>query len=102
MTWKFWQKTATVPVSPQVRAHLSTDRGVSENDSARWRMILEHGQYAGRSVTYYRVFDPEAAARANVEPRRYGDLDTALVLHAGHIEQDGSVVLNMATAPKPA
>lgn len=99
MTWKFWQKPGVVPVSPKVRVLLAKDRGVSEDSAAKLRMIEEHGQYDRRSVTFFRVFDPEVVGRANVKPHRYSDLDDSLVLHAGHIERDGSIVLNMATPP---
>jgi hypothetical protein len=99
MQWRFWQKPGVVPVSAKVRGLLAKDRGVSEDGSAKLRMIAEHGHYADRPVTYFRVFDPEVAARAKVQPRRYGDLDTDLVLHAGHIERDGSVVLNLQPSP---
>lgn len=98
----FWQRPGVVPVSATVRILLAKDRGVGEIDSAKLRMIVERGHYADRSVTYFRVFDPEAAARAKVEPRRYGDLDTDLVLHKGHIERDGAVVLNLPPSPRQA
>jgi hypothetical protein len=100
MTWKFWQKPGVGPVSTKVRVLLAKDRGVSEDSVAKLRMIEEQGQYDRRSVTFFRVFDPEVVGRANVTPRRYSDLDDSLILHAGHIERDGSIVLNMATHPK--
>jgi len=102
MMWKFWQKPGVVPVSTKVRVLLVKDRGVSEDNATKLRMIEESGHYDGRSVTYFRIFDPEVAGRAKVKPHRYGDLDGDLVLHAGHIERDGSVVLNTATPPKRA
>ncbi|HUX87731.1 MAG TPA: hypothetical protein VMW65_12070, partial [Chloroflexota bacterium] len=70
MQWKFWQKQGAVPVSPKVRILLAKDRGVSEESAGKLRMIEEHGEFAGRSVTFFRVFAPEAVARAHVEPRR--------------------------------
>jgi hypothetical protein len=91
----FWQRPGVVPVSTKVRSLLARERGVSESDSAKLRMIEERGHYADRPVTYFRVFDPEAAARAKVVPRRYGDLDPDLVLHKGHVERDGAIVLNL-------
>ncbi len=56
------------------------------------------GKYAGRKVTYFRLFQPaQAAARAvQVNTRHaYDDLsdNLDLVLRAGFIEQDGSVVI---------
>jgi hypothetical protein len=56
------------------------------------------GEYAGRKVTYFRLFQPaQAAARAvQVNTRHvYDDLsdNLDLVLRAGFIERDGSVVV---------
>jgi hypothetical protein len=92
----FWQRPRVVPVSTKVRMLLAQERGVKQDDSAKLRMIEDHGHYADRSVTFFRVFDPETAARAKVVPQRYADLTTDLVLHAGHVERDGTVVLNSA------
>jgi hypothetical protein len=97
--WKFWQKTGALPVSPRLRSLLVDKRGVTEEGSTTLRMIEQRGQYAGRSVTFFRVFNPETAARANVVPRHYRDLSDDLVLHAGHIEGDGSIVLNQPRTP---
>jgi hypothetical protein len=94
----FWQRPGVVPVSTTVRSVLARERGVSAEGAAKLRMLEERGGYAGRPVTYFRVFDPETAARAKVVPRRYADVGTDLVLHAGHVERDGSIVLN---APRP-
>src|SRR5215472_1963998 len=94
----FWQRPGVVPVPTTVRSVLARERGVSAEGAAKLRMIEEGGRYADRPVTYFRVFDPEAAARAKVAPRRYADLGSDLVLHAGHVERDGSIVLN---APRP-
>jgi erythromycin esterase-like protein len=94
----FWQRAGVVPVSTKVRSLLAEKRGVSEDGSGKLRMIEEVGRYADRPVTYFRVFDPETAARAKVVPHRYADLGTDLVLHAGHIERDGTIVLNVPRA----
>ena len=56
------------------------------------------GHYSGREVTFFRLFDPQrTAARAvNVlTSYTYQDLNSHLdlVLRAGHIEQDGTIVI---------
>jgi hypothetical protein len=61
-------------------------------------VVEMRGKYSGRTVTFVRVFDPKlAAARAvNVRGRSaYQDLNAHLdlVLRAGIVEQDGTVVL---------
>ena len=96
--WKFWQTSAVVPLSPKVRIRLASERGVSEDGSAKLRMIERRGHYADRPVTYFRVFDPAILARHGVEARRFDDLGTGLFLHAGHIEQDGTIVLSWQPA----
>jgi hypothetical protein len=59
--------------------------------------ILERpGSYAGRHVTFFRVFDPARAASAGgVQPRTFRDLDAhpELIAESGHVERDGGVVL---------
>jgi hypothetical protein len=58
--------------------------------------ILERpGSYAGRHVTFFRVFDPARAASAGIHPRAFGDLDAhpELIAGSGHVERDGLVVL---------
>jgi len=67
-------------------------------DPSALRMVEEHGPYAGREVTYFRVFDPSQAASRGVEVHTYDDLDEHLdlVLRSGHIEPDGTVVMSRA------
>ena len=60
-------------------------------------VVRSLGRFAGRKVTYLRVYDPRRAATrvANVFTKfTYQDLDAHpyLVLRAGFIEQDGTVV----------
>ncbi len=75
-----------------------------ETDLARLGVVESSGRYAGRLVTFIRIFDPVGAARRsiNVASRRaYGDLEANpdLVLRSGHIEADGTIVL---ATPPPA
>jgi hypothetical protein len=58
-------------------------------------VVESRGSYAGRKVTYIRVFDPVRAVERGLEVARYGDLDAHrnLVLRTGHIERDGAVVI---------
>jgi hypothetical protein len=57
-------------------------------------MLEERGQYSGRPVTYFRVFDPTNAKWAGVALRHYDSLDVRRILHSGHVERDGRIVLN--------
>ena len=68
-------------------------------------VVTSRGNYSGRKVTYFRVFDPARAAARSVDllaRHAYQDLDAHpdLVLRAGFVERDGAVViLSRATAP---
>jgi hypothetical protein len=66
--------------------------------------VLESsGRYAGRRVTYFRVLGRrwaiEQTARLG-DVVRYADLDTSRegVLHSGHLERDGTVILNRSAS----
>jgi hypothetical protein len=95
-TWSFWQRPAAVPLAEPVWRQLVADRGLTAQAAAALRMLTRRGSYAGRPVTDVRVVDPTAVARAGVALRRFGDLDEhePLLLHEGHIERNGQVVLN--------
>ena len=61
------------------------------------------GTYSARPVTHFRAFDPVKLANRAVTASKYTDLDPypELVLAAGHLEQDGTVILNRAYNPNP-
>jgi hypothetical protein len=63
--------------------------------------VEQRGTYAGRGVTYFRVFEPVQTAERGVKVRAFRDLDAypQLVLRSGLIEKDGSVTI---TARAPA
>jgi hypothetical protein len=67
----------------------------AELDPAMLSVVQQRGSYAGRRVTYFRVFDPARNAEQAVVIRQYTDLDACpeLVVASGHIEQDGALVL---------
>jgi hypothetical protein len=100
----FWHRSGMRTPSSAVLQALGTTGRSSGPDVAALRMVQTPGQYAGRRVTYFRVFDPKRVATHAVNPGsnfRYDDLNPylPLVLFAGHVEQDGMVVL---AAPLPA
>jgi hypothetical protein len=66
-------------------------------DASKLGVVESHGRYAGRKVTFWRVFDPTRAAAGAVEAftgHAYRDFDARrdLVLRAGFVERDGTVV----------
>ena len=91
----FWQERSAAPLSGPVAARLAHEPGLGARDTSGLRMIEESGKYAGRSVMYFRVFDP-AAVPAGVTVRRFRDLEGLTGVRSGHTERDGSVVLNRA------
>ncbi|MBI4300507.1 MAG: hypothetical protein HY677_05165 [Chloroflexi bacterium] len=93
--WNFGQKAGPMVLSEKLALHLARERGLSRDAAAALRMVQEHGHYVGRSVTYFRIFDPAATKAAGIELRGYKDLDARTIIHAGHIESDGQVVLNL-------
>ena len=97
---------------PGLRRPSAAIRHALEADGLRPRDITELGvvespsTYAGRKATYFRVFEPQRAADRAVDlftTYAYEDLGAHLdlVLRAGLIEQDGTVVLfPQSPAPK--
>ena len=62
-------------------------------------VVQSSGTYSGRKVTYFRVFDPKRAAARAVDvfsTYTYEDLNANLdlVLRAGFIEKDGTIVIH--------
>jgi hypothetical protein len=93
--WPFASpKSIAMPISENLQLSLIKNRGVNSQTVSAWRMIEERGNYSDRPVTYFRVFDPTNAKWGSSEVRRYADLDVGRILHSGHIERDGLVVLN--------
>ena len=59
-------------------------------------VVLQHGSYSGRRVSYFRIFDPIRLAERGLQVQAFSDLDAHpdLVLGSGHVESDGAVVLS--------
>ena len=90
--------------SAALRAALVADSLPAGSNVADLGVVESRGSYAGRSVTYIRVFDPASAARRSVDVssrHAYKDLNAHLdlVLRAGFVEKDGTVVLYARPTP---
>jgi hypothetical protein len=59
------------------------------------RVVTTPGSYAGRSVRFFRVFDPHIAAQRTVVVRTFTDLAAQpdLVVCSGHFEKGGALCL---------
>jgi hypothetical protein len=105
----FMRKSGVRSPSGAIRRALEADGLPPGIEAASALRVAEsRGTYSGRRVTYIRVFDPVRAAERGVDVRAFGDLDAHpdLVLRAGHVEADGTVVINWrapsADAESPA
>ena len=92
--WPFARRSVVLILSKESRSSLIADRGIRDETADSLRIVEERGQYAGRPVTYFRVYDPGHTKWGSAEPRSYADLNASRILHSGHTEQDGRVVLN--------
>ena len=83
------------PREPSVALqHALTQQGLPHGLSVkRLRVLATQGKYAGRSVRYFRVFDPAAQGQLSVE--KFNDLDShpELVVGSGHMEHGGAFAL---------
>lgn len=91
--WNWMNRSEVRPLSEVVRRILLRERGLNEVSAGGLRMALKKGLYAGRQVTYFRVFDPAALLATGQAPQHFRDLDGSGALYAGHIEREGHVVL---------
>jgi hypothetical protein len=59
-------------------------------------VVESRGRYDGRRVRYFRAFDPARTAARGLTIRSYRDLSAhpGLLLRTGHVEEDGSVVVD--------
>lgn len=92
----FFRRSGPRPVSAAIsQAIKGQGLPLPLGDPARLRMVQWHGRFSDRQVTYFRVFDPVVMARCSLDIQRYRDLDAfqGLVLHAGHVDSDGSVTV---------
>ena len=97
--------------SAAIRRALEADGLPPGTDVAALGVVTARGTYANRKVTFIRIFDPARTAAQAVDvftDFTYQDLNAhlELVLRAGFVEQDGTVVLYSRSpapdAPVPA
>jgi hypothetical protein len=100
----FKRKSGVRSPSAALRRALESDGLPAGTDASALGVVESRDRYAGRTVTYFRVFDPARAAARSVDVRGYDDLEAHpdLVLRAGHIEQDGAIVIGWRAAAADA
>ena len=87
------------PQSPTTAIrHALKDDGLfsAGGESVALSVVESRGRYAGRTVRYFRVFDPARTSTRGLNIRSYQDLSAHqnLVLRTGHVEADGSVIID--------
>jgi hypothetical protein len=82
-------------LSAALQKALVDERMTTGIDPLKLRVVQRRGSYSGRSVSYFRVFDPASVSAAGMQPRKFEDLDghADLILGTGHVESGGAVVL---------
>lgn len=95
----FLNRSGTSSATAAIQRALSSVDLPPGLDLAGLGVVESRGSYSGRKVTYFRVFDPRQTngqAGKSGKRLRYEDLEARgeLVLRAGHVEEDGTVVLN--------
>jgi hypothetical protein len=100
----FLRRSGVQRPSDGMRQALEASGLPAETDMATLGVVESRGPYAGRTVTYFRVFDQVRAVTdsADVFSKHLGsghayrslDAHPELVLRAGFREQDGTVVIN--------
>lgn len=101
----FLRKSGMRSPSAALRRALEADNLPPGTDISGLGVVESPGTYAGRKVSYFRVFDPQRAADRTVDvfsANTYQDLNAHLdlVLRAGFIERDGTVVI-FSRSPAP-
>ncbi len=94
----FSSKSGAQTRSVAILRALESDGLPSATDAQRMGVAESRGNYAGRKVTYVRVFDPRQLAAHAIDASTshvYRDLDARpdLVLRAGFVEENGTVVM---------
>jgi len=80
-----------------IRHALEQDGLLSAMDAPPAFDVVEtRGRYAGRTVRYFRAFDPARTGERGLTIRSYQDLSAhpGLLLRTGHVEADGSVIID--------
>jgi hypothetical protein len=92
----FFRRPDPRPLSDTIRRAIQSESVTGPHgDPSTLRMVELSGRYAGRKVTFFRIFDSTTAAQRSLNIRRYKEFDVfpGLVLRSGHLESDGTVVL---------
>jgi len=93
----FMRRSSPQSPTAAIRHALTADGVFSAGgESIALGVVESRGRYAGRTVRYFRVFDPARTGTQGLAIRSYQDLSAhpGLLLRTGHVEEDGSVVID--------
>jgi len=93
----FMRRSSPQSPTTAIRHALKEDGFFSAGgESVALNVVESRGRYAGRTVRYFRVFDPARTGTRGLNIRSYQDLSAHqnLVLRTGHVEADGSVIID--------
>ncbi len=79
-----WQAEGPKPLREVVSQTLLAEFHLDRTATAKLRCVEKGGNFAGRSVQYVQVYDPDTAGSSPV--KKYGDVADAHILFAGHTE----------------
>lgn len=101
----FLRKPGMRHPSAAIRRALETDGLPPGTDIAELGVVTSRGSYAGRKVTFFRVFNPSSAAARAVDVFTAFTYDALndhldLVLRAGFVEQNGTAVVYAQPHPR--
>jgi hypothetical protein len=90
--FSFLRNSSPHQPSPALQRALTHQGLPSSRPANTLRVLTSEGKYAGRSVRYFRVFDP---AQGAASVHTFTDLDAhpEWVVGSGHMEHDGGVAL---------
>lgn len=92
-----FRRSGARPLPLELREAIGSRHGFDEAACAEFRVVEKRGHFAGRSVTYFRIFSNRLIESLGHEVSRYEDLDKVpeSVLFEGHEENDThAVILN--------
>ncbi|MBI3952994.1 MAG: hypothetical protein HY330_00605 [Chloroflexi bacterium] len=79
---------------PEVKAAIQSRHGLNDKAFAELKVVESSSKFAGRPVTYFRIFKPAEAVARGLQVKNFADLNEApaLVIYEGHEEMDTRLV----------
>ena len=72
---RIFRRSGARPLHPGLREAIGSRHGFDDAACAEFRVVEKRGYFAGRSVTYFRIFSERLAESLGFEVSRFEDLD---------------------------